>query len=292
MRVSVFHLKPKVYGVLYLLLIPVFGLIFYSFPETIGKDISIIESMYFSTVTITTLGYGDISPVSDIGRALAATESVFGIILIGLFLNALSQVRSEVARNEEKEEENRRYKESQLARLHGYFSLIEPLTKSYNRAVIQVTTPLKARRNHYNPEFQLKDMADLYRPSISPAHDITKPAIEHYFNSLFALQTELSDLIKGVDLRLFPDIEMCCLEFISNINSFDFSGAILGAAHTRLGEKEMSELAHEMLVNHEGEASFVKGHMINGYVALYHQIKLQIKVVEKLNMSFNYVLKK
>lgn len=55
--------------------------------------------MYFSTVTITTLGYGDISPKNDFGRLITATESVLVIILIGLFLNAISRVRGETSRN-------------------------------------------------------------------------------------------------------------------------------------------------------------------------------------------------
>lgn len=46
---------------------------------------------YFSAVTITTLGYGDIVPISDHARMLVATESILGIILIGLFFNALTR---------------------------------------------------------------------------------------------------------------------------------------------------------------------------------------------------------
>ena len=47
--------------------------------------------LYLSAVTITTLGYGDIVPISGISRLLVALESVIGIVLIGLFLNSLNQ---------------------------------------------------------------------------------------------------------------------------------------------------------------------------------------------------------
>ena len=103
MQDLLFHSKPKVYGLTYLSLIPVFGLVFFFLPETTGNKISLIESLYFSAVTITTLGYGDILPTNDLGRVIAATESVLGITLIGLFLNALSRVRGETSRNEEGE---------------------------------------------------------------------------------------------------------------------------------------------------------------------------------------------
>jgi hypothetical protein len=51
--------------------------------------------LYLSAVTITTLGYGDIVPITDEARLVTALEAVWGIVLIGLFLNALAY---EVAR--------------------------------------------------------------------------------------------------------------------------------------------------------------------------------------------------
>jgi hypothetical protein len=45
---------------------------------------------YFSAVVITTLGLGDIVPITWQSRTLVALEAVAGIILAGLFLNALA----------------------------------------------------------------------------------------------------------------------------------------------------------------------------------------------------------
>lgn len=55
------------------------------FPAT---DIS-FRMFYFSVVTVTTLGYGDIIPISRFTRNLVTLESIFGVILIGAFLNSL-----------------------------------------------------------------------------------------------------------------------------------------------------------------------------------------------------------
>lgn len=49
--------------------------------------------MYFSVTTITTLGYGDIVPLTAQTRFFVALESVLGIILIGLFLSSLVSSR-------------------------------------------------------------------------------------------------------------------------------------------------------------------------------------------------------
>jgi len=46
---------------------------------------------YFSAVTITTLGYGDIVPITNTARILVALESIIGLVLIGLFLNSLAR---------------------------------------------------------------------------------------------------------------------------------------------------------------------------------------------------------
>lgn len=46
---------------------------------------------YFSSVTVTTLGYGDIVPITNTSRTLISIEAILGVVLIGLFLNALSK---------------------------------------------------------------------------------------------------------------------------------------------------------------------------------------------------------
>jgi hypothetical protein len=50
-----------------------------------------IRMCYFSATTVTTLGFGDITPVSTEARVLSAAEAVLGVVSIGLFLNAVAQ---------------------------------------------------------------------------------------------------------------------------------------------------------------------------------------------------------
>jgi hypothetical protein len=52
---------------------------------------SYARMFYFSAVTITTLGYGDIVPITNMARIIVAVESILGLVLIGLFLNSLSR---------------------------------------------------------------------------------------------------------------------------------------------------------------------------------------------------------
>lgn len=77
-------------------MVPFFGTIYWFADALWETPLGFIESIYFSVVTITTLGYGDILPVTDTGRILTGLEALLGIVLIGLFLNSISESRAEL----------------------------------------------------------------------------------------------------------------------------------------------------------------------------------------------------
>lgn len=49
------------------------------------------KSVYFSIVTFTTLGYGNLEPNTDLGRYIAGTEALVGTILLALFVGVLTR---------------------------------------------------------------------------------------------------------------------------------------------------------------------------------------------------------
>lgn len=67
-----------------------------------------LEAIYFSIVTITTLGYGDIRPISRIGRILVSLQVLIGIVLIvtvlARFLQLTLKNRDEAGPEESKAE--------------------------------------------------------------------------------------------------------------------------------------------------------------------------------------------
>lgn len=42
------------------------------------------DALYWATTTLTTVGYGDISPVSELGRFISMLSSLFGVAIIAL----------------------------------------------------------------------------------------------------------------------------------------------------------------------------------------------------------------
>ncbi len=56
------------------------------------------DALYFSVITITTLGYGDIKPILEIGKWLSLTETIMGFILVvlvvGTFLTGVQDIQN------------------------------------------------------------------------------------------------------------------------------------------------------------------------------------------------------
>ncbi len=53
-----------------------------------------LRMFYLSTVTITTLGYGDIVPITDTTRFLVALQSILGLLFMALFVDSLVSART------------------------------------------------------------------------------------------------------------------------------------------------------------------------------------------------------
>lgn len=61
------------------------GTVFYHFVE----KLSWLDSWYFSTITLTTVGYGDITPQTALGKLFTTFYVLFGVGIIGATLNIL-----------------------------------------------------------------------------------------------------------------------------------------------------------------------------------------------------------
>ncbi len=59
-----------------------------------GTDGTVADRLYFSYVTIATLGYGDLTPAETLGRMLAAAEAIFGqLYLVTVVAVVVSRLR-------------------------------------------------------------------------------------------------------------------------------------------------------------------------------------------------------
>jgi hypothetical protein len=115
----------------YLALLLVFAFLYY----LAGSEFKVLsgfnDAIYLSVVTATTLGFGDIVPVSGLARFLVCCQVLSSVLLVGLFLNALSFAQSERIR----ENENRlgwERKEGMRDGLDRHISLLIEALKTSN----------------------------------------------------------------------------------------------------------------------------------------------------------------
>lgn len=60
---------------------------YFIFREGMGNGSwNLFDFIYFSVVTITTLGYGDIIPNSSLVKLFIMTESIFGVVIMGMLV--------------------------------------------------------------------------------------------------------------------------------------------------------------------------------------------------------------
>ena len=56
---------------------------------------SLLDSLYFSVVTLTTIGFGDFSPQTDLGKGFTIIYIILGIGIILQFINTVQNHYSE-----------------------------------------------------------------------------------------------------------------------------------------------------------------------------------------------------
>jgi len=93
-----------------LILVLAFGASYYAMsvanPTSFSRQLSILDSIYFSVITIATVGYGDIAPVAGHAKILTIFEVLLGLLyilfIVGIFLSVFfKHQEKEVNRKDE-----------------------------------------------------------------------------------------------------------------------------------------------------------------------------------------------
>jgi len=280
---SLFNRKAYVYALCYLSLIPIFALVFSLVELKIENHSNdVITYIYFSVVSITTLGYGDVLPNSSWAQIAAASESLLGIILIGLFLNALSIQHSQEIEQKQltkQEKENTRVAKE---RFISFERLLLVRIQRYQEYSIPLTVPIgSGDRSVINRNFKFNDMKDLFKTTLRLTDNLFKPAVSYYFESLFELTRTLEDLVKLGYASKWPELESLCLDFCLLSKSLDYSEGILNQPNTKYGNKNASEEDVSSIENHTGEVEFTDSNDMNRYVALYYLLKASFDFIDQ-----------
>ncbi len=91
--VSGYGLKTSNVLRLLLIVISLFSVLNYSLSSFIfseAESLSVVDTIYFTCVTISTLGYGDITPITSFGRIWVTVQALCGFVVLSIFLAAVA----------------------------------------------------------------------------------------------------------------------------------------------------------------------------------------------------------
>ena len=283
------RIKPLTVFGFYIVAILVFALLYSFIPGAITQGgLGILESVYFSTVTITTLGYGDISPVSDLGKILTAIQAVLGILIIGLFLNSLGQAIGDQLKKTQDEEIQKRISEQNLQRLRAFCPYFFQISNELQFAVVELTTPIdKISPNSIpNPVFEFPDMENMFKNSVMARNGLFKPAIRSYYEILDTYISELRVLLTIYDVSKDPDIYNNGFAFLKAARESDFREDLYLYEETqRKNVGRLKELVIKMIKESgpEPNAEAFQGNRLYAPLRLFHFLRYQIAMVADLN---------
>ena len=217
--------RPIIWIASYVALVPVFALIYwwlpdgqFRIPDGAGTDFG--AWLYYSIVTITTLGFGDYTPAHGWAQAVTAIEVMCGLIILGFFLNAVGSLKSEIDVESEVEKQKQAHFVMEKEKLTKSLPLLLGALDRFLSYCYAVTTPLTKRQgkedgSEYNSEFTREDMADMNRPSGLKFDRTHIPAVSRLMKSAAQTSLCLDSLESRIDLTLWPDLLEDCFKFVA-----------------------------------------------------------------------------
>lgn len=223
------NIRPIVWIAIYVAITPIFAFIYWNLPDgqfrlPDGGTTDFGSWLYYSIVTITTLGFGDYTPMGGWAQCVTAIEVMCGLIFLGFFLNAVGSMKSEIDVASEVEKQKRLKeaadKETLLKIIPGLLNTID----TFLAYCYAVTTPISKRGKDeeasYNPSFTFADMSDFCKPSGLPMDSTRLPAAERLMRSASRLSMALDSLQNRLDLRQWPDILEDSFSFVADYQMF------------------------------------------------------------------------
>ena len=222
------NIRPIVWICLYICAAPLFALIYWALPDgqfRIPDDSPTDYGswLYYSIVTISTLGFGDYTPAHGAAQAVTAVEVMCGLIFLGLFLNAVGAMKSEIDVASEIERQKQAHLNMESEKLLKNVPSLIHILNTFLAYCYAVTTPSDKRdetETKYNPDFTFQDLRGLFDPSGLPFDPTREAAVVRLMQSSSQTSLALDSLQQRIDLTLWPQLLEDCFSFVANWQMF------------------------------------------------------------------------
>ncbi|WP_312057533.1 potassium channel family protein [Acinetobacter courvalinii] len=292
-------IHPLKIGLGYLALIIISAFLLYLCPAfkltstTVGEPNSLSSSFYFTFVTITTLGYGDILPDNELTRILVILLSFGGVVLTGLFLNSLAHTISKITQLEDENKVRREKFEEEVNRFLDLSILLKQNFDDFKFAATGVITPL----SRYSPNidtsrlmeknFKINDLCDLFTQNHWRRFPISKSKIEVFYNTFDILNNNLDQLLKLGYFNFNKEALKLVVTYLSYCKIVDTRDNILHISRLNNIEKER---IRDMLLNAKEDVQITAiANVIDDYIVLSDQIKLTVCLIIDVESLINSI---
>lgn len=283
---QVSNIRPIVWIGLYVAITPLFALIYWALPDTQfripdGAATDYGSWLYYSIVTITTLGFGDYTPAHGWAQAVTAVEVMCGLVFLGFFLNAVGSMKSEIDVESEIEKQRKAHFELEKEKLLKTIPVLLHTLNTFLAYCYAVTTPKADRTadSKYNPDFKFSDMRELFAPSGLAFDTSSRSAVKRLLQSASQTSLALDSMQNRIDITLWPELIDDSFRFVANCQMFsaeeDLTGSTselfpVSAGHDNASArkqiaKEIAEYSGEPDRHEEGE--------LHPFAELYYFIK-------------------
>lgn len=214
---------------LYALTICVFACLYYCLRDLIpapgnhpeNVPIGFLDALYLSIVTITTLGYGDITANTPWFRIVTAAEAVIGIILLGLGISALwSEQQKSIAEKKAKR------------KLFNCYTIIQGTFSSH----MVVLAALLNDKSKGTPEHTIPEIIEIrYLSNVFQDLDLRGNKIDRnkwlldYFTSLDKVRLGVLPVLLSIEFDGFEELESLMSRLVSALNDQPFKTTMLNA---------------------------------------------------------------
>lgn len=231
------NIRPIVWIGIYVAITPIFALIYWGMPDgqfriPDGGTTDFGSWLYYSIVTITTLGFGDYTPMHGLSQAVTAVEVMCGLIFLGFFLNAVGSMKSENDVESAIERQKRLQAEADKASLQKCVPNMLNSINIFLAYCYAVTTPEKRRDKSespaYNPNFKFQDLKDLFKPSGLPIDNTQLSAVQRLLKSASRLSISLDSLQNRINLLQWPDLLEDAFSFVAAYQMFSSEEVFTG----------------------------------------------------------------
>lgn len=191
------NVRPIIWMGCYLVVIPIFALIYHWLPDgqfriPDGGGVDYGSWLYYSIVTITTLGFGDYTPMGAGAQAVTAIEVGAGLLLMGFFLNAVGSMKSEIDIDAELEKQRRIHNAQEKDKLLQSIPMVL-----------------------HNINIYL-EKCNALAPGTSPTH----PTLVALLKAGSKTALCIDSLQNRVDLALWPELLENCFAFVADYQMF------------------------------------------------------------------------